>query len=137
MIKELLQNEMFVEKLETIAEEINLIKKNKGDFSFFVPKFIINMEGLLKMFHPEGSNTFDYTCKFESTKEEKIKLQEEKKQHFETIASAMELYKRIEVIDANISYIENDISDSEWKVWKEGHEGVAFNKVKKYLNKNN
>jgi hypothetical protein len=136
MIKELLQNEAFVSKLETIVEELNLIKENKSDFSFFLPKFIINMEGLLKMYHPEGSNTFDYASKFESTKEEKIKLQEEKKQHFETIAKAMELYKRIEVIDANLSYMENDISSSEWKIWKDGHEGVTFETVKNYLNKN-
>ena len=92
------------------------------------------------MYHFNGSNTFDYAYTFENTKEEKIALQEDKKQKFEIIQKAleeynkaMELYKSIEEIDNKLLVIEQDISEPEWKVWKEGHEAIAFETVKKFL----
>jgi hypothetical protein len=140
MIKQLLNNELVVKQLEAIAEELEVMKESKGDFSFFLPKLIINIEALLKMYHFNGSNTFDYAYTFENTKEEKIALQEDKKQKFEIIQKAleeynkaMELYKSIEEIDNKLLVIEQDISEPEWKVWKEGHEAIAFETVKKFL----
>jgi hypothetical protein len=140
MIKQLLNNELVVKQLEAIAEELEVMKESKGDFSFFLPKLIINIEALLKMYHFNGSNTFDYAYTFENTKEEKIALQEDKKQKFEIIQKAleeynkaMELYKSIEEIDNKLLVIEQDISEPEWKVWKEGHEVIAFETVKKFL----
>lgn len=140
MIKQLLNNELVVKQLEAIAEELEVMKESKGDFSFFLPKLIINIEALLKMYHFNGSNTFDYAYTFENTKEEKIALQEDKKQKFEIIQKAleeynkaMELYKAIEEIDNKLLVIEQDISEPEWKVWKEGHEAIAFETVKKFL----
>ena len=140
MIKQLLNNELIVKQLEAIAEELEVMKESKGDFSFFLPKLIINIEALLKMYHFNGSNTFDYAYTFENTKEEKIALQEDKKQKFEIIQKAleeynkaMELYKSIEEIDNKLLVIEQDISEPEWKVWKEGHEAIAFETVKKFL----
>ena len=139
-IKQLLNNELVVKQLEAIAEELEVMKESKGDFSFFLPKLIINIEALLKMYHFNGSNTFDYAYTFENTKEEKIALQEDKKQKFEIIQKAleeynkaMELYKAIEEIDNKLLVIEQDISEPEWKVWKEGHEAIAFETVKKFL----
>ena len=136
MIKQLLNNELVVKQLEAIAEELEVMKESKGDFSFFLPKLIINIEALLKMYHFNGSNTFDYAYTFENTKEEKIALQEDKKQKFEIIQKAleeynkaleeynkaMELYKSIEEIDNKLLVIEQDISEPEWKVWKKEHE---------------
>ena len=140
MIKQLLNNELVVKQLEAIAEELEVMKESKGDFSFFLPKLIINIEALLKMYHFNGSNTFDYAYTFENTKEEKIALQEDKKQKFEIIQKAleeynkaMELYKAIEEIDNKLLVIEQYISEPEWKVWKEGHEAIAFETVKKFL----
>ena len=149
MIKELLQNKSFVKQLELIAEELEIIKENQNDFSFFLPMLIINIESLLKRWHYNGSNTFEYACRFDDTKEEKISLQEEKKQKFEMIQLAleeynkaldeynkkMELYKVIEEIDGKLLNIKNHITEPEWKVWKEGHEMKSFEIVKKFKNK--
>jgi hypothetical protein len=63
MINELLKNEAIVKKLEAIAQELEVMKETKGDFSFFLPKLILNIEGLMKMYHKDGSNTFDYVTK--------------------------------------------------------------------------
>jgi hypothetical protein len=140
MIKQLLNNEIVVKQLEAVAEELEVMKESKGDFTFFLPKLIMNIEALLKMYHFNGSNTFDYAYTFENTKEEKIALQEDKKQKFEIIQKAleeynkaMELYKSIEEIDNKLLVIEQNIAEPEWKVWKEGHEMVAFDTVKKFL----
>jgi hypothetical protein len=77
MIKELLNNETFVKKLEQIAQEFETIKEGKGDFSFFLPKFILCLEGLMKIYHPKGSNTFDYVVEYEKLREIKNKVWKE------------------------------------------------------------
>lgn len=74
MIKQLLKNETFVKKLEQIAEELNTIKDAKGNFDFLLPKLLINIEGLMKIYHKDGSNTFDYVTKHTDTFDEKEKI---------------------------------------------------------------
>ena len=123
MINELLKNEAFVKKIEAIAQELEVMKETKGDFSFFLPKLIINIEALLKMYHFNGSNTFDYAVNFLDTKDEKVAIQIEREV----------IYNRLGEIDARLLEIETQISTPEWKVWKEGHESVSFDIVKKFL----
>lgn len=123
MIKQLLNNELVVKQLEAIAEELEVMKESKGDFSFFLPKLIINIEALLKMYHFNGSNTFDYAVNFLDTKDEKVSLQQEREV----------VYNRLGEVDARLLEIETQISTPEWKVWKEGHEAIAFETVKKFL----
>ena len=53
MINTLLKNEAFVKKIEAIAQELEVMKETKGDFGFFLPKLILNIEGLMKMYHKE------------------------------------------------------------------------------------
>lgn len=113
MIKELLQNESFVKQLELIAEELDIMKETKGDFSFFLPKLILNIEGLMKKYHPLGSNVFDYMVEYDS-----VSVQNEELKR-----------KYIEDIDAN----NKRLRDVEYKVWKEGSENLAFEKVKQNL----
>ena len=97
MIKQLLNNELVVKQLEAIAEELEVMKESKGDFSFFLPKLIINIEALLKMYHFNGSNTFDYAVNFLDTKDEKISLQQER----ENVGKGLEqLYTRLGEVDA-------------------------------------
>ena len=76
MIKDLLNNETFVKKLEQIAEEFQTLKEGKGDFKFFLPKFILCMEGLMKIYHPNGSNTFEYVLQYEKFVVEREKLKQ-------------------------------------------------------------
>jgi len=123
MIKQLLNNELVVKQLEAIAEELEVMKESKGDFSFFLPKLIINIEALLKMYHFNGSNTFDYAVNFLDTKDEKVSLQQEREV----------VYNRLGEVDIRLLEIETQISTPEWKVWKEGHEAIAFETVKKFL----
>jgi hypothetical protein len=123
MIKQLLNNELVVKQLEKIAQELEVMKETKGDFSFFLPKLIINIEALLKMYHFNGSNTFDYAVNFLDTKDEKISLQQEREV----------VYNRLGEVDVRLLEIETQISTPEWKVWKEGHEAIAFETVKKFL----
>jgi len=123
MIKQLLNNELVVKQLEAIAEELEVMKESKGDFSFFLPKLIINIEALLKMYHFNGSNTFDYAINFLDTKDEKVSLQQEREV----------VYNRLGEVDIRLLEIETQISTPEWKVWKEGHEAIAFETVKKFL----
>jgi hypothetical protein len=130
MIKQLLNNELVVQQLEAIAEELEVMKESKGDFSFFLPKLIINIEALLKMYHFNGSNTFDYAINFLDTKDEKVSLQQER----ENVGKGLEqLYTRLGEVDARLLEIETHITTPEWKVWKEGHEAIAFETVKKFL----
>jgi hypothetical protein len=82
MIKQLLQNELFVKQLELIAEELDVMKETKGDFSFFLPKLILNIEGLMKKFHPIGSNTFDYMVEYD---EVSVKNAELKRKYIEDV----------------------------------------------------
>jgi hypothetical protein len=123
MIKQLLNNELVVKQLEKIAQELEVMKETKGDFSFFLPKLIINIEALLKMYHFNGSNIFDYAVNFLDTKDEKISLQQEREV----------VYNRLGEVDVRLLEIETQISTPEWKVWKEGHEAIAFETVKKFL----
>jgi hypothetical protein len=123
MIKQLLNNELVVKQLEAIADELEVMKESKGDFSFFLPKLIINIEALLKMYHFNGSNTFDYAVNFLDTKDEKVSLQQEREV----------VYNRLGEVDIRLLEIETQISTPEWKVWKEGHEAIAFETVKKFL----
>ena len=123
MIKQLLNNELVVKQLEAIAEELEVMKESKGDFSFFLPKLIINIESLLKMYHFNGSNTFDYAVNFLDTKDEKVSLQQEREV----------VYNRLGEVDIRLLEIETHITTPEWKVWKEGHEAIAFETVKKFL----
>jgi hypothetical protein len=113
MIKELLQNESFVKQLELIAEELDIMKETKGDFSFFLPKLILNIEGLMKKYHPLGSNVFDYMVEYDS-----VSVQNEELKR-----------KYIEDVDAN----NKRLRDVEYRVWKEGSENLAFEKVKQNL----
>jgi hypothetical protein len=113
MIKELLQNESFVKQLELIAEELDIMKETKGDFSFFLPKLILNIEGLMKKYHPLGSNVFDYMVEYDE-----VSVQNEELKR-----------KYIEDIDAN----NKRLRDVEYRVWKEGSENLAFEKVKQNL----
>lgn len=76
MIKELLKNEAFVKKLEAIAQELEVMKETKGDFGFFLPKLILNIEGLMKMYHKDGSNTFDYVIQYDKFVIEREKLKQ-------------------------------------------------------------
>lgn len=113
MIKELLQNESFVKQLELIAEELQAMKEAKGDFKFFLPKLILNIEGLMKKYHTEGSNIFDYMVAYDtvSVKNAELKL------------------KYINDIDANNKILR----DVEYKVWEGSSEQLAFKKVKENL----
>ena len=113
MIKQLLQNELFVKQLELIAEELDVMKETKGDFSFFLPKLILNIEGLMKKFHPIGSNTFDYMVEYDEVSVKNAELKR----------------KYIEDVDAN----NKRLRDVEYRVWKEGSENLAFEKVKQNL----
>ena len=65
MITTLLKNEIFVKQLERIARELEYLLEDEADFSFFFPKLLLNIEGLMKMYHPGGSNTFDYMTTFD------------------------------------------------------------------------
>jgi hypothetical protein len=113
MIKELLQNESFVKQLELIAEELDVMKETKGDFSFFLPKLILNIEGLMKKFHPIGSNTFDYMVEYDEVSVKNTELKR----------------KYIEDVDAN----NKRLRDVEYRVWQEGSEKLAFENVKQNL----
>jgi len=113
MIKELLQNELFVKQLELIAEELDVMKETKGDFSFFLPKLILNIEGLMKKFHPIGSNTFDYMVEYDEVSVKNTELKR----------------KYIEDVDAN----NKRLRDVEYRVWQEGSEKLAFENVKQNL----
>jgi hypothetical protein len=113
MIKQLLQNELFVKQLELIAEELDVMKETKGDFSFFLPKLILNIEGLMKKFHPIGSNTFDYMVEYDEVSVKNAELKR----------------KYIEDVDAN----NKRLRDVEYRVWQEGSEKLAFENVKQNL----
>jgi hypothetical protein len=113
MIKQLLQNELFVKQLELIAEELDIMKETKGDFSFFLPKLILNIEGLMKKFHPIGSNTFDYMVEYDEVSVKNAELKR----------------KYIEDVDAN----NKRLRDVEYRVWQEGSEKLAFENVKQNL----
>jgi hypothetical protein len=113
MIKQLLQNELFVKQLELIAEELDVMKETKGDFSFFLPKLILNIEGLMKKFHPIGSNTFDYMVEYDDVSVKNAELKR----------------KYIEDVDAN----NKRLRDVEYRVWQEGSEKLAFENVKQNL----
>ena len=65
MINKLLTNDAFVKKLEAIAQELEVMKETKGDFEFFLPKLILNIEGLMKIYHKDSSNAFDYMIEYD------------------------------------------------------------------------
>jgi hypothetical protein len=44
MIKELLNNEEVVKRLERFAKELDVIKKKETDFSYVVPMIIMSLE---------------------------------------------------------------------------------------------
>jgi len=62
----MLKNELFVKKLEKIANELEYLTTSEADFSFLLPKLLLNIEGLMKMYHPDGSNSFDYFVIFDA-----------------------------------------------------------------------
>jgi hypothetical protein len=113
MINELLKNEAFVKKIEAIAQELEVMKETKGNFGFFLPKFILNIEGLMKLYHTNGSNAFDYMVEYDEVSVQNAELKR----------------KYIEDIDAN----NKRLRDVEYKVWKDGSENLAFEKVKQNL----
>lgn len=65
MISTILKNEAFVKQLERVAKELEYLTESETDFSFFLPKLLLNIEGLMKMYHPDGSNSFDYFVIFD------------------------------------------------------------------------
>ena len=44
MIKELLNNEEFVKRLERVAKELELIKTTETDFSYVIPVIVMTLE---------------------------------------------------------------------------------------------
>jgi hypothetical protein len=132
-----------VVQFEIFAEALNNFDYVSENIEYKFLIFILNIESLLP-----SSNIFEYVYKTDIHKNIKFNHQEKKKELYsnidilneEMVAKINELsekisnsYNEIDNINSELSYIENNIEESEWKVDLNSHEEFTFNKIKQKL----
>jgi hypothetical protein len=93
---------------------------------------ILNIESLLPY-----SNIFEYVIKTDLYKDEKLNLENERKDKFERINELVfemeSLYGDVDVINNKLSAIDNHIDESEWQIESNSNEEITFNEIKQKL----
>lgn len=124
--------EQSVIQLEMFADFLENLSYSKEDLEVKILTLFLNIESLLPY-----SNIFDYVYKTDINKEVKLNYEIERKEKFERINELVAqmdlLYVDIDNINNNLSKIENEIDESEWRVEVNSHEEMLFNKIKEKL----
>lgn len=124
--------EQQVEQYEIFAEALSNFDYVSDSMEKTFLMIILNIESLLPY-----SNIFEYVIKTDLYKNEKLNLENKRKDKFERINELvleMELlYSGVDVINNKLSTIDNHIDESEWQIESNSNEEITFNEIKQKL----
>jgi peptidoglycan hydrolase CwlO-like protein len=139
-----------VEQYEILADALKNFDYVSDNMEKTFLMVILNIESLLPY-----SNIFEYVFKTDINKDKKLQLQSDRKNLFENVDElngemSMKIeehnklleelgekisnsYNKINSINTELSNIDNEIDESEWRIDIDSHEEFIFNKIKEKL----